>query len=114
MPTWSSGRFTARATCRSLSSLSAPMFEIWSKRVSVTKMSARVSVSFAAAEEDEEEAYDVRNGALAPFHELWRYPLVHRLVPGLEQLAGKYHWGNYVVVRATGERIFESMPIYTR
>lgn len=65
-------------------------------------------------EEDEEEAYDVRNGALAPFHELWRYPLVHRLVPGLEQLAGKYHWGNYVVVRATGERIFESMPIYTR
>ena len=58
--------------------------------------------------------FDVRHGVHAPFHELWSLPLVHRLVPGLEELANKYHFGNFVIVRDTGERIFESMPIYPR
>jgi phosphatidylserine decarboxylase len=36
------------------------------------------------------------------------------MVPGIEDLAAKYHVGNYVVVRETGEKFFESMPIYAR
>lgn len=39
---------------------------------------------------------------------------VHRLIPGLEKLAAEYHLGNYFVIRETGERVFESMPIYAR
>ena len=61
-----------------------------------------------------QDAFDVRISALAPYHELWTVPLVHQLVPWLEELARKYHWGNYVLVRATGERVFESMPVFTR
>ena len=34
-------------------------------------------------------------------------------VPGLEKLASDYHVGNFVSMR-TGERFFESMPIYPR
>jgi len=36
------------------------------------------------------------------------------LVPEIESLATHYHIGNYVLVRGTNERIFESMPIYAR
>lgn len=39
---------------------------------------------------------------------------IHHLIPGLEKLAAKYHFGNYVVVRGTNEPFFESMPLYTR
>jgi phosphatidylserine decarboxylase len=39
---------------------------------------------------------------------------LHNLVPGLENLASKYHIGNYVLVRGTNEKFFESMPIYAR
>jgi phosphatidylserine decarboxylase len=41
-------------------------------------------------------------------------PWLGRLVPGIEHLASKYHIGNFVVVRDTNEKIFESMPIYAR
>jgi phosphatidylserine decarboxylase len=29
-------------------------------------------------------------------------------------LANKYHFGNYVAIRGTNEKLFESMPIYER
>ena len=64
--------------------------------------------------EDGTDPHDVRNGVHAPFHQLSNLPFVHKLVPGLEDLANEYHFGNYVVVRGTGVRIFESMPIYPR
>ncbi|KAH9856812.1 phosphatidylserine decarboxylase-domain-containing protein [Lenzites betulinus] len=57
---------------------------------------------------------DVRNAIHAPMHMLKSIPLVHKLVPGIEELAEQYHVGNFVIVRSTGERIFESMPIYPR
>ncbi|RDX43773.1 hypothetical protein OH76DRAFT_1409876, partial [Lentinus brumalis] len=41
----------------------------------------------------------------APIHQLASLPLVHRLLPGLKDLGTQYHVGNYVIVRATGERI---------
>uniref|UniRef100_A0AAD7XA06 phosphatidylserine decarboxylase n=1 Tax=Trametes cubensis TaxID=1111947 RepID=A0AAD7XA06_9APHY len=57
---------------------------------------------------------DVQNAIHAPMHLLKSIPLVHKLVPGVEQIASEYHVGNFVIVRSTGERIFESMPIYPR
>jgi len=39
---------------------------------------------------------------------------IHHLIPDLEKLAAKYHFGNYVVVRETNEPFFEFMPLYTR
>jgi phosphatidylserine decarboxylase len=43
-------------------------------------------------------------------------PFVGKLkwIPGIEKLAAKYHWGNFVAIRGTNDRIFESMPIYAR
>ena len=61
-----------------------------------------------------EEHSDVRKSIHAPMHQLWNIPFVHKLIPGLEQLANQYHVGNFVIVRGTGEKIFESMPIYPR
>ncbi|KAI0827618.1 phosphatidylserine decarboxylase-domain-containing protein [Trametes gibbosa] len=57
---------------------------------------------------------DVRNAIHAPMHLIKNIPLVHKLVPEIEQLAEQYHVGNFVIVRSTGERIFESMPVYPR
>ncbi|KZT64876.1 hypothetical protein DAEQUDRAFT_677771 [Daedalea quercina L-15889] len=45
-------------------------------------------------------------------HKLAQLPLVHKLIPGLEKLATEYHVGNYVYNRETGQRFWESMPIY--
>ncbi|KAG1854839.1 phosphatidylserine decarboxylase-domain-containing protein [Suillus subalutaceus] len=45
-----------------------------------------------------------------PAHHLW----LSKFVPQLQSLAAKYHVGNYVAIRGTNERIFESMPIYAR
>lgn len=39
---------------------------------------------------------------------------LHSMIPGIEKLASKYHMGNFVVDRDTGEKFFESMPIYAR
>ncbi|OAX43191.1 hypothetical protein K503DRAFT_847325 [Rhizopogon vinicolor AM-OR11-026] len=39
---------------------------------------------------------------------------LNKFVPQLEALAAKYHVGNYVIIRGTNQRIFESMPIYAR
>ncbi|KAI5895059.1 uncharacterized protein SCHCODRAFT_02618486 [Schizophyllum commune H4-8] len=35
-------------------------------------------------------------------------------IPWLERLAARYHVGNYVIVRESGERVFEYMPLYAR
>lgn len=61
-----------------------------------------------------EKHADVKKSIHAPFHQLYNIPLVHKLIPGLEKLANDYHVGNFVIVRSTGEKIFESMPIYPR
>lgn len=57
---------------------------------------------------------DVRHGIHAPMHKLAQLPFVHKLIPGLEKLASEYHVGNYVINRETGDRFWESMPIYPR
>jgi phosphatidylserine decarboxylase len=57
---------------------------------------------------------EVDKGIHAPMHKLPGIPLLHNLVPGLEKLATEYHVGNFVVVRGTGEKFFESMPLYPR
>lgn len=43
-------------------------------------------------------------------HHSW----LNKFVPQLQALAAKYHVGNYVAIRGTNQRIFESMPIYAR
>ncbi|KAI0915368.1 hypothetical protein AcV5_003859 [Taiwanofungus camphoratus] len=58
--------------------------------------------------------HDVRHSIHAPMHKIASIPLVHHLIPGIEKLAAEYHVGNYVIVRGTGQRFFESMPIYPR
>ena len=61
-----------------------------------------------------EKYEDVRLGIHAPMHRLFSLPKVTKLIPGIEKLANEYHIGNFVEIRGTGERFFESMPIYTR
>lgn len=56
---------------------------------------------------------DVRHGIHAPMHKLSSLPLVQKLIPGLENLADRYHVGNFVAIRG-GDKFFESMPIYPR
>lgn len=41
-------------------------------------------------------------------------PWLETLVPEIESLTTKLHVGNFVAVRGTDQRIFESMPIYAR
>jgi len=57
---------------------------------------------------------DVTQNIHGPMHLIPSIPFLHKLVPELEELATKYHIGNFVVIRGTSERIFESMPIYAR
>ncbi|KAK0189157.1 hypothetical protein F5146DRAFT_1205431 [Armillaria mellea] len=59
-------------------------------------------------------AGDVTQGVDMHMMHMFRIPWIHKLIPELEKLAAEYHIGNYVVIRATGERVFESMPIYAR
>src|SRR5258708_2419478 len=39
---------------------------------------------------------------------------LHSLIPGIEKLAAKYHVGNFVAIRGTDEKFFETMPLYAR
>ncbi|KDQ53656.1 hypothetical protein JAAARDRAFT_38966 [Jaapia argillacea MUCL 33604] len=57
---------------------------------------------------------DASKSIHAHLHKVSSSSWIHKLVPGLEDLASKYHIGNYVVVRGTGEKFFESMPLYAR
>lgn len=45
---------------------------------------------------------------------LFEIPWIHKMIPGIEKLAAEYHFGNFVIIRDTGEKIFESMPVYAR
>ncbi|KAH9925857.1 phosphatidylserine decarboxylase-domain-containing protein [Epithele typhae] len=61
---------------------------------------------------------DVCASALAPFDESAHLEGFLGL-PGLEELANRWHYGNYVAVRGKdpeeeGGKVFESMPLYTR
>ncbi|KAL6304965.1 phosphatidylserine decarboxylase-domain-containing protein [Sparassis latifolia] len=58
--------------------------------------------------------HDVSHTIHAPMHLTHLVSSLHSLIPGIEKYATEYHVGNYVVVRATGEKFFESMPIYGR
>ena len=57
---------------------------------------------------------DVRDTIHAPMHRLLSIPFVQKLIPGLEDVASQYHVGNYVQMRGSSEKFFESMPIYPR
>jgi phosphatidylserine decarboxylase len=57
---------------------------------------------------------NVAQGIHARMHLVPHIPWLHPLIKGIEKVATNYHVGNYVVVRETGEKIFESMPIYAR
>ncbi|GAA6064504.1 hypothetical protein JCM10212_001812 [Sporobolomyces blumeae] len=53
--------------------------------------------------------------ALTPAHQaVEHHSWLKRWVPGVETIAAKYHLGNWVVVRGTGEKRWESMPLYVR
>ncbi|KAG9309536.1 phosphatidylserine decarboxylase-domain-containing protein [Chiua virens] len=59
-----------------------------------------------------ESGGDVTQGIHGAAHS--HHPFLNKFVPQLQNLANKYHVGNYVVDRKTGEKFFESMPIYAR
>ncbi|KAJ7577445.1 phosphatidylserine decarboxylase-domain-containing protein [Mycena floridula] len=74
-------------------------------------------VSKTAEQHTEDEPKDPHSQGI------FDHPWLKRLIPGIEKLAASHHFGNFVVTRgivlqdgsrATGERIFESMPIYAR
>ncbi|KAG5639092.1 hypothetical protein H0H81_007036 [Sphagnurus paluster] len=58
--------------------------------------------------------FDAGDGLYTPLHVLQATSWFNKLIPGLEKLENDVHAGNFVVVRDTGEQIFEYMPIYAR
>ncbi|KAJ3995608.1 phosphatidylserine decarboxylase-domain-containing protein [Lentinula boryana] len=61
-----------------------------------------------------ETNHDVSHGIHMHGKNVLEVPWIHKMIPGIEKLAANYHIGNFVVVRGSGEKIFESMPIYAR
>ncbi|KAJ3777685.1 phosphatidylserine decarboxylase-domain-containing protein [Lentinula raphanica] len=61
-----------------------------------------------------ETSHDVSHGIHMHGKTVFEVPWIQKMIPGIEKLAANYHIGNFVVVRKSGERIFESMPIYAR
>lgn len=57
---------------------------------------------------------NIQHAIHAPMHRLTSLPILKGLIPKLEKLAAKYHFGNFVVVRGTEDKFFESMPLYAR
>jgi phosphatidylserine decarboxylase len=57
---------------------------------------------------------DVDQGLYMKLTDIRKGHWFHKLIPGLENLAAKYHTGNFVIVRDTNEKIFELMPLYAR
>lgn len=55
--------------------------------------------------------HDVSKTIHTPIYTVASHPWLGKYIPGLETLAAKYHVGNFVFVRETCEKIFESMPI---
>ncbi|GAA6008359.1 hypothetical protein JCM11491_004448 [Sporobolomyces phaffii] len=68
------------------------------------------SLTHDAAGDNAAEEQDIHTPADTAVHHKW----LKRFVPGIETLAAKYHLGNWVVDRQTGEKRWESMPIYVR
>lgn len=91
-----------------------PVETIHPDNLPAAKDPEHVAVALEALVKHSEEHDDVKNTVHAPMHQLADLPLVHKLLPGIQDIANRYHVGNYVIVRETGERIFESMPIYPR
>jgi len=58
--------------------------------------------------------HDVTHHIHAPMHLVHSMSFLNKVVPGLESLSAKYHVGNYVMIRGTDQKFFESMPIYAR
>ncbi|TRM57435.1 phosphatidylserine decarboxylase-domain-containing protein [Schizophyllum amplum] len=73
------------------------------------------SAAFNCAPEDgEADSMDVV-AVDALFATTENYDAVQLLrLPWLERIAASYHVGNFVIVRETGERVFEYMPLYAR
>ena len=71
-----------------------------------------VAVGFATLVENTHSEGDAAQGIHAAAHD--HHPLLHKVIPQLQNLATKYHVGNFVIDRKTGEKFFESMPIYAR
>lgn len=57
---------------------------------------------------------DVAQNIHTHMHIVPYVPWIHKIIPGIEKLTTKYHVGNFVMVRGTNQKIFESMPIYAR
>ncbi|PPQ97431.1 hypothetical protein CVT26_006778 [Gymnopilus dilepis] len=59
---------------------------------------------------------DVGHHILAPVHTLNKshFDWIRKLIPGIERVAVEYHVGNFVAIRGTDEKVFESMPLYAR
>ena len=57
---------------------------------------------------------DVQQNIHTPMHRLLHNKMVQKFIPGIEKLANDYHVGNYVMMRGTGQKFFESMPLYPR
>jgi hypothetical protein len=57
---------------------------------------------------------DVKHTIHAPMHLLAENHFVRKLIPGLQNIASEYHVGNYVQMRGSSEKFFESMPLYPR
>ncbi|KIJ65112.1 hypothetical protein HYDPIDRAFT_153053 [Hydnomerulius pinastri MD-312] len=58
-----------------------------------------------------EPSGDVTKGIHGAAHS---HHFLHGLIPQLQDLANKYHVGNFVIDRKTKNKFFESMPIYAR
>jgi len=73
-----------------------------------------VAVALVAMVDRSAAHADVNEGLHMNLSELGKDPWFKKLIPGLEKLANKYHIGNYVIVRDTNKKVFESMPLYAR
>ncbi|EGN95070.1 hypothetical protein SERLA73DRAFT_95738 [Serpula lacrymans var. lacrymans S7.3] len=61
-----------------------------------------------------EHGGDVTQGIHGHIHVLDHVKWLKGIVPEVQSLAAHYHVGNFVIKRETGEKFFESMPIYAR
>lgn len=49
-----------------------------------------------------------------PMHKVSKIHMLEKYIPGIEKVASEYHVGNFVAIRGSDERFFESMPLYPR
>ncbi|KAG5639069.1 hypothetical protein H0H81_007013 [Sphagnurus paluster] len=75
---------------------------------------SHLTAALEAIVERSSSNFDAGDGLYTPLHVLQTTSWFNKLIPGLEKLLNDIHAGNFVVVRDTGEQIFEYMPIYAR